>query len=73
MLEAGDIELGDSDYTSTLILAGVPEKKPRPCIDHRRLNLIIKNQTRLIMSIEERAEVFSRAKYVSTLDLVSGY
>ncbi|XP_029832045.3 uncharacterized protein LOC115316745 [Ixodes scapularis] len=73
MLDLGVIEAGESDYTSPLILVEVPGKEPRPCVDYRRLNLITKDQTYPIPNIEERVEMVSAAKYISTLDLVRGY
>ncbi|GFU71134.1 retrovirus-related Pol polyprotein from transposon 297 [Trichonephila clavipes] len=51
LLELGVIEIGQSDYTSPLILVESPNKDPRPCVDYRRLNEIT------------RAEFFSFAKY----------
>ncbi|GFU81018.1 retrovirus-related Pol polyprotein from transposon 297 [Trichonephila clavipes] len=40
LLELGVIEIGQSDYTSPLILVESPNKDPRPCVDYRRLNEI---------------------------------
>ncbi|GFW48667.1 retrovirus-related Pol polyprotein from transposon 17.6 [Trichonephila clavipes] len=51
LLELGVIEIGQSDYTSPLILVESPNKDPRPCVDYRRLNEI------------NRAEFFPFAKY----------
>ncbi|GFX12732.1 retrovirus-related Pol polyprotein from transposon 412 [Trichonephila clavipes] len=51
LLELGVIEIGQSDYTSPLILVESPNKDPRPCVDYRRLNEIT------------RAEFFPFAKY----------
>lgn len=73
MLDLGVIEPAESDFTSPLILVEVPGKEPRPCIDYRRLNLITRDQTYPIPNIEERVEMVSAAKYISTLDLVRGY
>lgn len=73
MLELGVIEPGDSDFTSPLILVEAPGKDPRPCIDYRKLNAITRDQTYPIPNIEERVEVVSGARFISTLDLVRGY
>ncbi|GFY22364.1 retrovirus-related Pol polyprotein from transposon 412 [Trichonephila clavipes] len=35
LLELGVIEIGQSDYTSPLILEEIPNKDPRPCVDYR--------------------------------------
>ncbi|GFX58637.1 retrovirus-related Pol polyprotein from transposon 297 [Trichonephila clavipes] len=51
LLELGVIEIGQSDYTSPLILVESRNKDPRPCVDYRRLNEIT------------RAEFFPFAKY----------
>ncbi|GFU56319.1 hypothetical protein TNCV_582531 [Trichonephila clavipes] len=40
LLELGAIEIGQSDYTSPLILVESPNKDPRPCVDYCRLNEI---------------------------------
>ncbi|GFU29221.1 retrovirus-related Pol polyprotein from transposon 17.6 [Trichonephila clavipes] len=42
LLELGVIEIGQSDYTSPLILVESPNKDPRPCVDYRRLNYTIR-------------------------------
>lgn len=73
ILELGVIEPGESDFTSPLILVEAPGKDPRPCIDYRKLNAITRDQTYPIPNIEERVEVVSAAKFISTLDLVRGY
>lgn len=73
MLKLGVIEPGESDYTSPLIMVEVPGKDPRPCIDYRRLNAVTRDQTYPIPNIEERIEIVSSARYISTLDLVRGY
>ncbi|XP_064490382.1 uncharacterized protein LOC135401724 [Ornithodoros turicata] len=73
MLELGVIEQAESDFTSPMILVEVPGKDPRPCIDYRRLNAITRDETYPIPNIEEPVETVSRAKYISTLDLVRGY
>ncbi|XP_064465530.1 uncharacterized protein LOC135377174 [Ornithodoros turicata] len=73
MLHLGIIEPGESDFTSPLILVEVPGKDARPRVDYRKLNTITRDQTYPIPNIEERVEVVSKAKYISTLDLVRGY
>lgn len=72
-LDLGVIEAGDSDYASPLIMVQVPGKEPRPCIDYRRLNSVTRDQLHPIHNIEERIETVSRARYISTLDLIRGY
>ncbi|GFY47689.1 retrovirus-related Pol polyprotein from transposon 17.6 [Trichonephila inaurata madagascariensis] len=38
LLDLGGIEIGQSDFTSPLILVESPYRDPRPCVDYRRLN-----------------------------------
>ncbi|XP_064485140.1 uncharacterized protein LOC135397466 [Ornithodoros turicata] len=73
MLELGIVVEGDSDFASPMIIVEVPGKEPRPCIDYRKLNAVTKNQVYPIPNIEERVEKVSRAKFISTLDLIRGY
>ncbi|XP_064462613.1 uncharacterized protein LOC135373319 [Ornithodoros turicata] len=73
MLDLGIIEEGESDYASPMIIVEVPGKEPRPCIDYRKLNAVTKNQVYPIPNVEERVERVSRAKFITTLDLVRGY
>lgn len=55
---------------SPMILMKVPGKDPQPCIDYRKLNAIMNDQTYPIPNIEERAGKVSMVNYVTTLDLV---
>lgn len=73
MIDLGVIIEADSDFTSPLILVEIPGRDPRPCVDYRRLNSVTVDQTYPIPNIEERVETVSKAKYISTLDLVRGY
>ncbi|KAF8768441.1 Retrovirus-related Pol polyprotein like [Argiope bruennichi] len=41
MLDLKIIEMGQSDYTSPMLLVEAPGKAPRPCIDYRKLNSTI--------------------------------
>ncbi|GBM65639.1 hypothetical protein AVEN_164741-1 [Araneus ventricosus] len=73
MLKHKIIEIGDSDYTSNMILVEVPGKDPRPCINYRKLNKITKTQFFPLPNIEQRVETLAAAKYISVLDLTKGY
>ncbi|GFY34885.1 retrovirus-related Pol polyprotein from transposon 297 [Trichonephila clavipes] len=44
MLKSGIIEVGESDYMFPMILVEVAGKEPRPCIDYRKLNGIIRTE-----------------------------
>ncbi|GFT56738.1 retrovirus-related Pol polyprotein from transposon 17.6 [Trichonephila clavipes] len=56
LLELGVIEIGQSDYTSPLILVESPNKDPRPCVDYRRLNEITRAEFFPLPNIEEIVE-----------------
>ncbi|GFX47979.1 retrovirus-related Pol polyprotein from transposon 17.6 [Trichonephila clavipes] len=69
MLKLGIIEVGESDYMSPMILVEVAGKEPRPCIDYRKLNGIIRTEYFPLPSIEEKV---SAAKFITVLDLSKG-
>ncbi|XP_064482847.1 uncharacterized protein LOC135395680 [Ornithodoros turicata] len=73
MLDLGVIEEGESEYASPMIIVEVAGKEPRPCIDYRKLNAVTKTQAYPIPNVEERVERVSRARFITTLDLVRGY
>lgn len=73
MLDLNIIEIGQSDYTSPMILVEAPGKDPRPCIDYRRLNSIIRTEYFPLPNIEERVEKVSAAKFITVIDLAKGY
>ena len=69
MLRDNIIVEAESDYTSPMILIEAPGKSPRPCIDFRRLNEIIKTDYFPLPNLEERIEQVAAAKIISVLDL----
>ncbi|GFV98969.1 retrovirus-related Pol polyprotein from transposon 297 [Trichonephila clavipes] len=73
MLKLGIIEVGESDYMSSMILVEVTGKEPRPCIDYRKLKGIIRTEYFPLPNIEERVEKVSAAKFITVLDLSKGY
>ncbi|GFV98544.1 retrovirus-related Pol polyprotein from transposon 297 [Trichonephila clavipes] len=73
MLKLGIIEVGELDYMSPMILVEVAGKDPRPCIDYRKLNGIIRTEYFPLPNIEERVEKVSAAKFITVLDLSKGY
>ncbi|GFU33140.1 retrovirus-related Pol polyprotein from transposon 17.6 [Trichonephila clavipes] len=73
MLKLGIIEVGESDYMSPMILVEVAGKEPRPCIDYRKLNGIIRTEYFPLPNIEQRVEKVSAAKFITVLDLSKGY
>ncbi|MDW0176561.1 MAG: RNase H-like domain-containing protein, partial [Nitrososphaeraceae archaeon] len=73
MLRMKIIESGESDYTSPMILVETANKDPRPCIDYRRLNEVIRTEYYPLPNIEQRVETVALAKYITVLDLAKGY
>ncbi|GFV19767.1 retrovirus-related Pol polyprotein from transposon 412 [Trichonephila clavipes] len=73
MLKLGIIEVGESDYMSPMILVEVAGKEPRPCVDYRKLNGIIRTEYFPLPNIEERVEKVSAAKFITVFDLSKGY
>ncbi|GFS68689.1 retrovirus-related Pol polyprotein from transposon 17.6 [Trichonephila clavipes] len=73
MLKLGIIEVGESDYMSPMILVEVAGKEPRPCIDYRKLNGIIRTEYFPLPNIEERVETVSAAKFITILIVSKGY
>ncbi|GFV23622.1 retrovirus-related Pol polyprotein from transposon 17.6 [Trichonephila clavipes] len=59
-----------SDISSLDEVAG---KEPRPCIDYRKLNGIIRTEYFPLPNIEERVEKVSAAKFITVFDLSKGY
>ncbi|KAG8187741.1 hypothetical protein JTE90_015611 [Oedothorax gibbosus] len=73
MLDLKIIEIGESDYTSPMILVEAPGKDPRPCIDYRKLNSIIRMEIFPLPDIEDRVERVCAANFISVIDLTKGY
>ncbi|GFS76701.1 retrovirus-related Pol polyprotein from transposon 17.6 [Trichonephila clavipes] len=73
MLKLGIIEVGESDYMSPMILVEVAGKEPRPCIDYRKLNGIIRTEYFSLPNIEECVEKESAAKFITVLIVSKGY
>ncbi|GFV67513.1 retrovirus-related Pol polyprotein from transposon 297 [Trichonephila clavipes] len=73
MLKLGIIEVGESDYMSPMILVEVAGKEPRPCIDYRKLNGILRTEYFPLPNIAERVEKVSAAKFITVFDLSKGY
>lgn len=73
MLELGLIERCESDFVSPMILVETPGKEPRPCVDYRELNAVTVTKVYPIPNIETCLEKVSKAKFISTIDLVRGY
>lgn len=73
MLKLGVIEVGESEYASPLILVETHGRDPRPCIDYRKLNEIIRTEYFPLPNLEERVERVASATYITIFDLSKGY
>ncbi|GFX92680.1 retrovirus-related Pol polyprotein from transposon 297 [Trichonephila clavipes] len=71
MLKLGIIEVGESGITCPPMILVV--KEPRPCIDYRKLNGIIRTEYFSLPNIEERVETVSAAKFITVLIVSKGY
>ncbi|GBM63610.1 hypothetical protein AVEN_68068-1 [Araneus ventricosus] len=69
MIDSKIIEIGQYDYTSPMILVGAPGKDPRPCIDYRRLNFVIRTKYFPSPNIDERVERVADGKFIAMIDL----
>ncbi|GFW07592.1 retrovirus-related Pol polyprotein from transposon 297 [Trichonephila clavipes] len=49
------------------------KREPRPCVDYRKLNGIIRTEYFPLPNIEERVEKVSAAKFITVLHLSKGY
>ncbi|GFY50919.1 hypothetical protein TNIN_466391 [Trichonephila inaurata madagascariensis] len=56
-----------------MILVETPGRDPRPCIDYRKLNEVIRTQFYPLPNIEHRIETVTAAKYITLLDLTKDY
>ncbi|GBL94043.1 Retrovirus-related Pol polyprotein from transposon 412 [Araneus ventricosus] len=73
MLDLGVIEVGESDFSSPLILVEAPGRDPRPCVDYRKLNSVTRAEYFPLPNIEERIELVAGARYITVIDLTKGY
>ncbi|GFU87918.1 retrovirus-related Pol polyprotein from transposon 17.6 [Trichonephila clavipes] len=73
MLKLGIIEVGESDYMSPMILVEVAGKEPRPCIDYRKLNGIIRTEYFPSSEYRRTREIVSAAKFITVLIVSKGY
>ncbi|GBM81209.1 Transposon Ty3-I Gag-Pol polyprotein [Araneus ventricosus] len=73
MLDLGVIEVGESNFSSPLILGEAPGRDPRPCIDYRKLNSVTRAEYFPLPKIQERVEAVASAKYITVIELTKGY
>lgn len=73
MLKAGVIEPSTSPYSSPPVIIERPDKKPRFCIDYRRLNEVSLDEASVLPKIFESIKDLGNATIFTVLDLKSGY
>ena len=74
MKEQGIIQESKSRWASNVVLVKKKDGTWRMCVDYRRLNMKTKNtDPYMLPRIDETLDRLSKAKYFSTLDLLSGY
>lgn len=73
MLQNGIIESSASPYSFPPVIVEREGKKPRFCIDYRRLNEITENETSTLPKIHDALKDLGNAKIFTLLDLKSGY
>jgi hypothetical protein len=73
MLAEGVIEPSDSPWSSPIILAKKKDGKHRFCIDFRKVNEVTRKDAYPLPFINVILDKLRRARYISTIDLKSGY
>jgi hypothetical protein len=73
MLAEGVIEPSDSPWSSPIVLAKKKDGKHRFCIDFRKVNEVTRKDAYPLPFINVILDKLRRARYISTIDLKSGY
>ena len=73
MLKAGVIEPSTARYSSPPIIIERPGKKPRFCIDYRKLNEVTADEASVLPKIHESVKDLGDSRIFTVLDLKSGY
>ncbi len=73
MQESGVISPSASPWASPVVLVRKKDGTLRFCIDYRELNSVTKTDTFPLPRIDDMLDQLNKAKFLSTLDLASGY
>ena len=73
MLEAGVIELAQSEWASPLLLAPKPDGSRCFCVDYRELNAVTAKDTYPLRRMDENLDSLGDTNVFSALDANSGY
>ena len=74
MLEQGIIRKSSSPWASPVILVAKPDGSQRMCIDLRKVNAVTKKDSYPLPRIDDTLDALGgKTRYLSTLDLMSGY
>jgi hypothetical protein len=73
MLEDGVIEKSTSPWASPLVIVRKPSGEVRICVDYRRLNDASVRDSYPLPNLTETLDRLHKAKYFTSLDMVSGY
>lgn len=73
MLNAGVIEASNSEYSFPPVIIERDNKKPRFCIDYRKLNEITEDDPSVLPRIPDNIKDLGNARFFTLLDLKAGY
>ncbi|XP_039306054.1 uncharacterized protein K02A2.6-like [Solenopsis invicta] len=73
MIRAGVIEPSRSAWSSPIVIVRKKDGKPRFCIDFRRVNEVTERDAYPLPQIPATLDKLRGARYLSTIDLMSGY
>ena len=73
MLQSGIVSHSSSPWSSPVVMVPKRDGTQRVCIDYRRLNQTLRNDSFPLPRIDDLFAILGKAKYFSCLDLKSGY
>lgn len=73
MLDRNIIRPSNSPWSSPIVLVKKKDNSTRFCVDFRKVNEITKKDAYLIPRIDDTFDTLSGAKYLSSVDMFSGY